>query len=41
LTVARLRQSEPILAHLAEQGHLTIIGAVYDLHSGQIAPIGD
>jgi carbonic anhydrase len=35
-TVDRLRQSEPILARLAQAGELALLGASYDLETGKV-----
>ena len=36
LAVAKLRASEPILAHLIAEGKLLIVGARYELESGEV-----
>jgi carbonic anhydrase len=37
LTVAQLRGSKPILAEMVEKGEIKILGARYDLDSGEVA----
>ncbi len=39
--VEALRKSEPILRHAAEEGHVVIVGAYFDLDTGQVVFLPD
>ena len=36
MTVRQLQNSEPLLSKLVSEGHLQIVGAVYDLATGTV-----
>jgi carbonic anhydrase len=36
LTVARIRERSPILRDMIESGKIKLVGALYDVHSGQV-----
>ena len=35
-TVAQLQSSQPVLAPLVQRGQLKVVGAEYELHTGQV-----
>ena len=39
--VAGVRTSKPLLQHLVESGHLTVVGAVYSLDTGKVSWLAD
>jgi carbonic anhydrase len=39
LGVDRLKELQPILAPRAKEGKLKVVGAVYDLRTGMVAPL--